>query len=179
MGSYKKKKDKQEHNEEKLRRRLLSVLGRMTHRLDLMEKQAYGVQICGDSDDLHDAEGRQPLTLRPPPSMWFRSFHRSQSTDCANTLPTSENFTPSLPAQSNRDCSLERHESVLSTLSAGTSVASTPLAEFCPLLLSSGVTITFTPRVLPYPSAPPPVTVDLTGMLHVPLDLAGKNNTVY
>lgn len=162
MGLDKKKK---EINEEKLRQRLLSEREsrRIAQRFESLEKEVHRLLTRGGSVDLQEALDRPsvavPLTPPPPPPPPW--------SDEDNTMPSSpEHYKEA--AQWNYASSLEGQRGAINTGTYSTPVPETGLWTL--LRAYGGVIPGQDDQVTPRDSLP--MTLDITGMSYMPLDLA-------
>lgn len=164
MGPHKKKK-------EKLRQRLLSEREsrRIAQRFESLEKEVHRLLTSGDSIDLQEAGVQKsiatPTPPLPPPPPWSIPGND----DCTITPPIIKYFKRS--AQWNYPSSPNRQEGAASTTLAGTSTTVVSVDVLYALLQSSGVTPSHAPHVQVIPRVPLPVTLAVTGMSHVSLDI--------
>lgn len=168
MGSHKKKK-------EKLRQRLLSEREslRIAQRFESLEKEVHRLLTSGDSLDLQELGAQQPIATPatpplPPPPPWSIPGNE----DCTITPPIIKYFKRS--AQWNY-ASNPSGQGATRTALARTSTTAVSVDVLYALLQSSGVTPSHVPHVQVIPRVPLSVTLAVTGMSHVTLNLV-KNS---
>lgn len=165
MGSDRKKKEK---NDEKLRQRLLSEREsrRIAQRFESLEKEFHRLMSREGSIDLQEALDRPPVEVPstpppPPPPPWSGN----------------EDATPPISMHYKEAAQWNYAEGQVGTSNTGTCTTPVSVNVLWALLGSyGGVTPASDDQVTP---RVPPMMLNVTGMLHVSIDLAENVGTKY